>query len=445
MCQEEKYNPLQTSSYTFTIQSQMAIIPQYVTVLKEENDLQLLHYTEEAPHPGPVDLYKGLVVDGDTVVARSFPWSPTVVSEVLPEDLVYTPLYEATILRFYRVDGKPMVGTHRQIDISNRDSRVTPSSRRFIDLVKEAIASWDYREYKYTTPAGATGKAYTPTSWEELCVEGWCHIFLLVDTSNQITDLTDLSETHEVTDQQGVSDVVTFTTPKLIHALSFERGGDLTPYGLYPMVPHSGQIIYDVPRNKEGVDQYTWLVPSLPVLSPFEAQELIDEGAAVVGFSPLSPATTTKYLSYEYARKLELAGETFNPIHRWHQLMDISIDDATEYVEHLPWHSKHITLRDMEDAHTRHLNKIVSALAPNVVARFNRIDATMDRRLWNKVKDIVNDTVTDLRTKYYRTRPSVKELTTEAEALILEKVLPLSYSEQHALHRTIQRVDHDSV
>lgn len=426
----------------------MMNIPQNVALLKEENDLKLYHYTDQAQHPSDADFWKGVVMDGNTVVARSFPWAPTVVTDDLPDDQVYTPLYEATILRFYRHEGKPMIGTHRQIDISNRDSRVTPASRRFIDLVREAIAAWEYREYTYTTPSPHTndtinGYAFTPSSWEELCVAGWCHVFLLVDTSNQITDLVDLSETREMFGENGESDIVTFTGPKLIHALSFTEGGDMNEYGVYPMVPYGGQVSFDVSPDELGYQQYTWLVPQLTTMTREQAEEHIADAGAVVGFSPLSPDVTVKYLSPEYARKLELAGETFNPIHRWHQLMDESVEDANEYVSNLPWHLKHISLNDMSDAHAAHINKIVTTLSDNLVARFNRQDATMDRRLYTKVGPIVTDVVSTLRTKYGRNTPRVNELRNEAESLLLERLLALKYSERHAIHGTIQRIAHE--
>jgi len=65
-------------------------------------------------------------MDGKNVVACSFPWANTVVKDDDYPLISYnTPLYEATILRFYRHEGKPKISTHRQIDVSTRDSRVT--------------------------------------------------------------------------------------------------------------------------------------------------------------------------------------------------------------------------------------------------------------------------------------------------------------------------------
>jgi len=418
-------------------------IPQNVATIREEGDLKLYHYTDTAQHPGVSDFWKGVVMDENVVVARSFPWGPTVVTDVLPDDYVYTPMYEATVLRFYRHEGKPMIGTHRQIDISQRDSRVTPSSKRFIDLVKEAIARWDYKQYDYAVPDRGNGYAYTPTTWEELCIHGWCHVFLLVDTSNQITDLIDLSRTHELTNKNGETDIVTFTGPKLLHAMSFVQDTEMDESGMYPMVPYGGQVVMDIPIDDQGYQQYTWLVPHLNVMTSEQAEERLENGGAVVGFSPLFPDQTTKYLSYEYARKLELAGETFNPVYRWHQLMDENIDDATEYINNLPWHLKHMSIFDMQEEHADHLNNIINTLAINVVARFNKKDATMDRRLYNKVSPIIAETVAELRNKYGRDKVNNTVLQREAESLLLEKLLSLSYIDQHAINSTIQRVARD--
>lgn len=410
-----------------------------IQLIREENDLHLYHYTDDAQHPSNDDYWKGIVLDDKRVVACSYPWSPTIVADNLPDDHMYTPLYEATILRFYRVDGRPMIGTHKQIDISHRDSRVTPSSKRFADLVKDAISVWEYKDYAYQTEDGRDAYAYTPSSWEELCVEGWCHVFLLVDNSNQITDMTDLSESHEMFDCKGNSDIVTFSHPRLIHAISFREGTVPDDDGIIRMIPVYGQVTYDVTGDSRGFTQYSWIVPQLPTMSASQAQHIIDEGGAVVGFTYDNPTDTIKYLSYDYARKLDLAGDTFNPIHRWHQLMDEDPADAAEYMNNLPWHMKHISLSDVNDAYNRHTCVIVDTISDNVVARYNRRDASMDKRLYNKVKDMVSESLVELRNRYKR-KPSDKQLLDDAREIILHKVQSLSYTEQHALHGTIHRV-----
>jgi hypothetical protein len=50
----------------------MINLPANVAVIREEEDLKLLHYTDDAQHPGPADFFKGVVTAGPMVVARSF-------------------------------------------------------------------------------------------------------------------------------------------------------------------------------------------------------------------------------------------------------------------------------------------------------------------------------------------------------------------------------------
>jgi hypothetical protein len=411
----------------------------HIQLIKKENDLSLYHYTDDAQHPGNDDYWKGIVLDDKRVVACSYPWSQTVITENLPDDHIYTPLCEATILRFYRVDGKPMIGTHKQIDVSHRDSRVTASSKRFADLVKEAISVWEYKEYAYQTRDGRDAYAYTPSSWEDLCMEDWCHVFLLIDNSNQITDLLDLSVSHEMFDCKGNSDIVTFNHPRLIHAISFRVGTTPDDDGIIRMIPVYGEVTYDVPEDEHGYTQYSWIVPQLPTMSASQAQHIIDDGGAVVGFTYEHPTDTVKYLSYEYARKLDLAGDTFNPIHRWHQLMDEDPEDAIEYLNNLPYHMKHITLADVNDAYNRHTCTIVDTISNNIVARYSKRDASIDKRLYNKVKDIISEVLAELRNRYKR-RPSDKQIMKDVRDMVLTRVQSLSYTDQHSLHGTIQRV-----
>lgn len=428
------------------------IVPQNVEIIKQEEDLKLYHYTDKAQHSSPSDFWKGIVMNGNEIVARSFPWSKTVVTDVLPEDQVFTPLYEATILRFYRFEGKPMIGTHRQIDISNKDSRVTPSSRRFVDLVQDAIAAWDYSEYHYEIPSESDdfngnpisiekksrkGFAFTPTDWQSLCVEGWCHVFLLVDTSNQITDLTDLSEVYEETNEDGEVELHTFTAPRLIHAISFCQDSKTDENGIVQMIPVTGGVIYDLPKEEDGYEQHTWIIPQLKVMNRSEAESFLDEGCAVIGFSPNNPDQTTKYISYEYNEALKRAGETFNIVHRWHQLMDISNEDASEYIAHLPHHLKHVQLKDMFDAHAKYIEESSEYIATNVVNRFMRQDASIEGRFYEQVKDIINDALLYLQKKFKKTKPAAKILANEAQGHVLQALLTLPYKDQHSIHRKV--------
>lgn len=416
-------------------------IPQHVRIVKEEKDIKLYHYTDDATHPGATDYWKGIVLDGASVIARSYPWSPSVVTDVLPGNMLYTPLYEATILRFYRIDGKPVIGTHRQINVTDKACRVSPNTRPFFELVQQAISAWEYKEYEYTTYDGRNGMAFTPSSWEDLCIEGWCHVFLLVDTSNQITDLYNLSEVNEILTCDGEVETVTLLSPKLLHAISFMEGGEMRDEGVIDMTPYVGPLMFDIPSDKDGYTQYQWIIPTVETLSSENAQSMIDRGAAVIGFDPEDPTDTVKYLSTEYYYKLELAGSTFNPIHRWHQLMDKDPEMAEEYLQHLPYHMKHITLTDVHEAHARQMNKIINTLTVMTVARYNGKDEKIEKKLLNKSNDIMNEIISDVRAKHKRNRPSQKVLQREIEELVIQHILAMSYSERHAFHRTIQRAE----
>jgi hypothetical protein len=94
----------------------------------------------------------------------------------------------------------------------------------------------------------------------------------------------------------------------------------------------------NIPADDEGYTQYTLAAPRVELLSRDDALTLLSNGGAVVGFDPRSPDVTTKFFSPEYARKVILAGETFNPIFRWHELMDQDPALADEYLQHLPYH-----------------------------------------------------------------------------------------------------------
>ena len=410
----------------------MLRIPNGVTKEMESGDLSLYHYDRDVEHPGRADKWKGLVLDGNTVVACSNPWSPTVVTDQLISDQIYTPMYEATLIRFYRHNGKPMMGTHRKINIDGTNSRVGNLNRKFTDLVKEAISQWDHNDYVYDLPHGGKGYAYTPNTWEDLCIDGWCHVFLLLDISNQITDLTNLTVTTDIYAENGEYETITTVHPKLIHAISFQEGREMNEDGIYPMTPISGSFVFDKINNRSTYQEYRWNVPQVETMSYKEAEEHLADGGAVVGYSPLYPDMTTKYLSYEYAHKLELAGETFNPIHRWHQLMDINSQYASEYLLHLPWHMKHITLQTVETAHSQYINTIVNNLEPVILARLQRKDATLDHRVYNKVKPIIESVMKSM--KRSRNRQEIEEA-------LLSILFTYSYSEKHAIHGIMQRIN----
>jgi len=414
-------------------------VPQQVSIIKEEGDLDLYHYDEKnIQHPSDADDWKGIVMYDNMEVAKSFAWAPTYVDEELPTNLVYTRLYEATLLRFYRFDGKPMISTHKQINISDKSSRATPSSRPFITLVEEAIRGWKYSTAEYST-VGGMGYAFTPTSWEELCMDDWCHVFLLVDQSNQITDLYDLTKTSEIVDENGDADIITTMAPKLIHSISYKRGYDLdTEDNIFHMTHYLGQPTFD---GDDRYIEYKWLVPELKVMVQKDAVDVLDNGGAVVGFSLDDPYHTYKYLSESYDRKLELAGETFNPVHRWHQLMDVNPNDAQEYLTQLPWHLKHINQADMYNAVNDHINNISSMLAANIALRYNGKDASLDPAVYKKSSAIITSVLSTLRDQKLKRNTDIEKL---ANRYVAEIVSQMSFSDRHALNRVVSRMDRES-
>ena len=281
-----------------------------VYIYREEDDLKLLHYDDNMDIPtGASSDWKGIIMNGDKIIARSYPWAPCVIVNDIPESQKYTKYYEGTIIRFYDHNG-PKISTHRQIDIKDKRSRVPGSGRLFVDLINESIEGWNYSQKEYDIPSGGKGIAQTPTSWKELCTPGWCHVFLLIDISNQITNLSDLSEVVEVEEEDGLTERV-FMTPKLLHAISFKIDDQ-------NMIPHVGDIITNIDEEsmKKGIVERKLIVPTIQSLTHEEAQDAISSGGAVVGYDPAYPHLTTKYFSIEYANKVELAGETFNHVHR---------------------------------------------------------------------------------------------------------------------------------
>lgn len=381
-------------------------LPEDVMVIREEGDLRLLHYTQDATHPGPTDFYKGVVTDSQNIVARSFGWAPTQVGYDLPPSLLYSRYHEATIVRFYKYNGQPMVSTHRQINIATKNSRAG-TGRAFIDLAKDAIKAWPYSETTYEYQKGDTvgqGSAYTPLSWEDLCVEGWCHVFLLIDSSNQITDLDDFSEVISYNGPNGEEEVV-FNGPQLMHIISFMQDGDL-------MVPFATLPAFNVAPDAEGNTQYTWVVPTVERVSYDDALTILSNGGAVVGYAPETPDVTVKFFSPSYARKVELAGETFNPIFRWSELMDRKQDDhrdARDYLDILPYHQKGHTFRTMQDIHFKYLTESTTYLADNIIQRVQGVTAPLDQTLYNHVREFYPQVTAKVKAFAIRRNPPTEE------------------------------------
>lgn len=390
-----------------------------VKCIREENGLKLYHYDDNIEHPNNLDDWKGIVMDENVVVARSYSWSNTIISQTLPTEKIYSPLYEATIIRFYRVNGKCFVGTHRQINIIDKKSRIA-NYRPFIELVKEAISIWP----------PVDEKRFTPKSIEDLCHDGWCHVFLLIDQSNQITDQLDISKYFVSEDSKDIK-----IHPLLLHSISFKIGMNTDENGVCQMIP-----IKPLDVEIEGIGKLC--VPCVQEFSFDEALAHISDGNPIIVVEPNDPTKSTKYHPERYQYKLDLAGETFNPVHRWHQLMDESEYKATEYLSIIPHHLKPLTLEQVKKTAEEYVGKICKTLVDNIVDRFYGKDATLDQRLYKKTIDVITSLVKTLRDKF-DFHAKKKDVRKEAEILITNYLNSLSYSDRHSMHGMINRVEHD--
>lgn len=383
-------------------------------------DEGLTIYNNKYDSTHPIPFWKGVVVDdtNSVVVARSFQCSPAVITTTVDPNLTYTPIVEATILRFYRHYGVPMIATHRTMNIVHTRSRIG-SGRFFFDLVKDAISGWEDRRDTFDYE-GKKGIAYTPTSWEDLCVEGWCNVFLLVDISNQKTDLVDPAM---------------YARPQLLYSLSLKA--DTPEMSPVPTLP-----IFPIPPTEEDGTVYeymTWCIPTLPHISEQEANTILANGGGVIGFNIESQDVTTKFISPTYARKIQLVNDNTNVVHRWHELMDESEDIAREYLSHLPKALSYIDEKYMQEVHKKFLDETSSYLSGVITSRYLGYDSPMPEILERKSKSIVDTELRKLRNKYSRgaTRPSKDKLLKMVDKDLHTAVSSLPYTQQHTLHSKV--------
>lgn len=373
--------------------------------------------------------WKGVVVDDSTgkVVARSFQSSPTVIGESVPEDQVYTPMMEGMILRFYRHNDTPMISTHRNINIVGTKSRMG-NGRFFYDLVRDAISGWENRTERFDMEDGK-GIAYTPDNWEDLCVDGWCNVFLLVDDSNQKTDLIDTTKS---------------THPLLLYCMSLSNETDeMVPASTLPIWwidDTSGSDI--IGGSDDTVYNYvTWCLPTLPIMDKVQAEKVLANGGGVVGFKPESRDITVKYFSSIYHEKLSLTNDNTNIIHRWHELIDEDPTKATRYLSILPYSLKHMDEKYMRDTVSRYLDETCTYLTNVVVSRYTGNNIIMPEILERKAKIYVDTEIQRLKNKYSRgSRPPSKDKLCKVVKQSLTKTIStLPYTQQHRLHSLVQR------
>lgn len=487
-----------------------------VTIIDRDEEANLVnyHYSKDAEHSGETDRWKGIVMDekNNRVHAMSFPWAETLIGDHVPSDMIYFKHRESSILRFYvGPDGKPRVSTHRRIDISNTNTRVH-TGKPFIQLIEQAIANWPYvasMESHLANPAMAFDPAvsaeelayapqvsifkHTPEKWQDLCIPGFCHVFLLVDVSNQITDDSNLKEVTEIisvrdieeepdmyfigpdgevtsetisegdkTREVTVMDTIEETRPELIYAISYKANDTPSSDGIYWMTPYRGpiRINHETPLERVAIDSIGYEMhdpetgdllydighganitiletPALEPLSPLEASDILRSGSAVVGFPHINSDQSIKFYSDDYAYKIELVGETFNPIHRWHQLMDINPDIALQYLDVIPWHLKPITQDMMIAKHQEYMDHTVKFLSNLVIDYADRRPGENDiyARVWNKpgIRNIM-DTMRIKVAKGGIRRP--KDIAPTLEKMIRDD---MTYTEFHNLHGTIMK------
>lgn len=412
-------------------------LPASTRLVKDDVEgLRLYSYDNTATHPSEASFWKGVITDENgAIVARSYPWSPTVVvedPEALPIGAEYSPLYEATIIRFYKYNGTCMVSTHSQITIEGKKSRVG-NGRPFTELIDQAIKEWPCTE-------GADSNGWTPESWRDLCQDGAVQVFLLIDESNQITDMHNLAETIVYQTEDG-PELDSFTGPRLLHAMSLVN----TEEGMVPY--HSTGVI--------PLDHERYLtVPPVPTISRMEAMDIIHNGGAVVARDPYRPDMTTKYLSLEYSYKLDTAGETFDISHRWHQLMDENEAIAAFYLESLPHHKKGVTQDEMLIRHNDNMMNVINVLTDNAIKRYRRARAHLPAALakYPIEKDergksvatpvsLIDSVVREVRQRQNPARrKSRRKIENELYEGIADYIVTLPYSIKHALHSRVKKI-----
>lgn len=398
----------------------------YTLTIKEDSGLRLFHYADTTMHPSRGDFWKGIILDGQQVVAQSFPWTPTITvtsNDQLPSEYLYTPFHECTILRFYRHMGVPAISTHKQINIVSRDSRVSGNSRPFIELVNKAISSWPKIERQHSvSESGENIYTYTPEKWEDLCIEGMCNVFLLIDRSNQITNqyLSGPEELRIALDE-GV--------PLLLHAITFTQGENENEFGVIPMIPYFGIVPLGQKDEDGTVCYYKWHIPCLPIYYKHQAEEIIAAGGGVIGFSYETPEFNIKYLSPEYARKLELAGDTFSATHRFTQLYERNVDDALEYINNIPpfWG---LSTADFLPAMETKIDILRQALVDTIMERLRGETSQIEKKLYERVKDIINPIISSLRKQ--KNLPDIED---KVRTQLNESLIKMTLTEKSALAR----------
>lgn len=416
------------------IESTGLLVPDNVIKAKEEGDIVL--YRSKDLEDSYTWNWNNIVVKNDFEVSRLFPYSKPVITTSLDEGFRYYEYFEGNFISFYRVNGKAYVSNEKQVNILDKKS-LLGFSKLATDAINEAISSWEYTEQDITLFGSVPCSTFTPTKIEDLCIEGVCMVFLLVDKYNQDTNYSNLANVEEVINGNGnIQEIVDFT-PRMYLCGVFELGTEYDENGLIRMLPLPNQVF----RDQRGNCVY-FNVPRLPELSYEDAEIEIVSGGAVFGVPDVDQNQLYTFLSPQYAYDLELVSDGSNPVQRWSQLMNADPSLAKDYTTILPERYNELTQERMEEISDDYIRKIVETLQRETINRIVGRSSILDDKTRQKVDPIVDVVVEIIQEKYpKRGRVLSDQAVIEIFANIYEYVNELPYASRHNIHSNISRAE----
>lgn len=272
-------------------------------------DLISKSYGKGVIHPGKYDIMKGVIVDeSNTMIARSYYWMPEYTTTKLIPEYSYMAYYECTVLRFFIHKGIPYMSTVKHIDCTN----LYINGKSILQSVSDAIALWD--------------KPGCPKRWEELCQEGRCNVFLLMDDNISTTNHNSSMFINE---------------PTLLYQYSLQEDG-------YNMIP----------------TRYISLVVPMSVIYSFEnAIQCFELFGLLIGFIPNEPDKAFKLVSANYIYKRNVIGIDY--MENWCISMDNNTTD--EYYSFLPPRMSERRLKNMNNKQNGFSSKALHKIRVNKI------------------------------------------------------------------------------